>query len=125
MRQLLAEQVEAWNRGDLDSFVLAYAEDSAVRLDLGNDRGRSEVLARYKRRYADVKAMGRLTLDVEELRVGAGGATPSARRAGVAKWTLEREGSPPRSGPTLLFLERRDGRWWITEDASMEHEPAG
>jgi uncharacterized protein (TIGR02246 family) len=122
IRRLFAEQVEAWNRGDAEAFTSVYAEDALFVSSSGVTRGRAEVLARYRRRYPDGRAMGRLTLAIDELRISAGAEVVGARV--LATWTLEREGSPPRSGPTLVVLERRDGRFWITEDASMELEPA-
>jgi uncharacterized protein (TIGR02246 family) len=132
IRQLLADQVAAWNRGDIDAFVSAYAEGALFVSPSGTTRGRAEVLARYRKRYPDGKAMGRLAIEVEELRLTAGGevsmlgdAVPGdvhGARA-VARWTLVREEAPaPRSGPTLIVLERKGGRWWIVEDASMEFE---
>jgi hypothetical protein len=74
--------------------------------------------------------MGRLAIDVETVRLTAGGevsmlgdAVPGDVHGArvVARWTLERaDGGTPRSGPTFLSLERRGGRWWIAEDVSME-----
>ena len=90
VRKLLADQVVAWNRGDIEAFVLGYAEDALFVSTSGTTRGRADVLARYRRRYPDGKAMGRLTLDVEELRLAAG-SDPAGARV-LAKWTLEREG---------------------------------
>jgi uncharacterized protein (TIGR02246 family) len=132
IRQLLAEQVAAWNRGDIEAFTSAYAEQALFVSTSGTTRGRAEVLARYRKRYPDGKAMGKLTLDVEELRLTAGGevsmlgdAVPGDVHGArvLATWTLVRDDLPaPRSGPTLVVLERRQGRWWIAEDASMEAE---
>ena len=121
IRALLSDQVDAGNRGDIDRFVAGYADDALFVTSAGTTKGRSEVAARYKRNYSGAKAMGRLTLEIEELRLSDGAEVTGARV--LAKWKLEFEGAAPRTGPTLLVLERRDGRFQITEDASMELEP--
>ena len=136
VRALFAEQVAGWNRGDIEAFVSAYADDALFVSASRITRGRQEVVARYRQRYPDGNAMGRLTLEIEEIRLTAGGevsmlgdAVPGRVHGArvLARWTLVREGEQiSRSGPTLVNLERRAGRWWIVEDASMEeesHEP--
>ena len=131
IRTLLAEQAASWSRGDVEEFVSAYAEDALFVSPSGLTRGRDEVLGRYRRRYPDPAAMGRLSLDVIELRLTPGGVAPGpgCGAAGevhgarvVARWTLgypedaEREEA---TGLTLIVFERRGGEWWIVEDASM------
>lgn len=130
IRTLLAEQAAAWSRGDLEEFVSVYADDALFVSPSGLTRGRDEVLARYRRRYPDRAAMGRLTLDVLELRLTPGEeAEPGRGAAGevhgarvVARWTLSYPEDAEReeaSGLTLIVFERRGGRWRIVEDASM------
>ena len=124
----------AWNRGDLEAFVAAYADEALFVSPSGVTRGSGEVLARYRRRYPDGKAMGRLRLELSDVRLTAGGevsmlgdAVPGRVHGArvLARWTLTRDdGAPARSGPTLIVLERRDGTWRIVEDASMEDEGA-
>ena len=48
VRKLIETQVAAWNRGDLDAFTAAYADDAAFLSPTGLTRGRNEVLARYE-----------------------------------------------------------------------------
>ncbi len=134
LRTLLAEQTAAWNRGDLAAFTAVYADEALFVSPSGTREGRDEVLARYRRSYPDARAMGRLELEVERLRLTAGGevsmlgdAVPGEVHGArvLARWTLTREtpeGPVSRSGPTLIVFERRQGRWWIVEDASMEAE---
>ncbi|MGE0640582.1 MAG: SgcJ/EcaC family oxidoreductase [Thermoanaerobaculia bacterium] len=134
VRALLENQVAAWNRGDLEAFVAAYADEALFVSPSGVTRGSGEVLARYRRRYPDGKAMGRLRLELSDVRLTAGGevsmlgdAVPGRVHGArvLARWTLTRDdGAPARSGPTLIVLERRDGTWRIVEDASMEDEGA-
>jgi uncharacterized protein (TIGR02246 family) len=139
---LLAAQAAAWSRGDLDAFTAVYAADAAFVSPTGLTRGRDEVLARYRRRYPDRAAMGRLTLEVIEARpvacaqgaeAAAGGAPGAHSAAGgpgavgavsvVARWTLGFPDDPARetaTGLTLLVFHRRAaGGWEIVQDASM------
>ncbi len=131
IRTLLGEQAAAWSRGDLEAFVSVYADDALFVSPTGLTRGRDEVLARYRRRYPDRAAMGRLTLDIEELRLTAGGevsmlgdAVPGDIHGArvVARWTLAYPAGAEReeaTGLTLIVFERRGGQWRIVEDASM------
>jgi len=111
---LLAAQAAAWSRGDLEGFCSVYAEDTLFLSPSGLTRGRAEVLARYRQRYPDAAAMGRLTLEVLEVR-------PGADQAGVAaRWTLAYPDRPELSGLTLLVLARDERAGWrIVQDASL------
>jgi ketosteroid isomerase-like protein len=127
VRALLATQSAAWNRGDLEAFTAVYAEDAAFLSPTGLTRGRGQVLARYRKRYPDKKAMGTLSLDVVEGRLfestgtaGGGCQVPGASVA--ARWKLDDAGQPGKKiaeGLTLLVLRHRGTTWEIVEDASM------
>lgn len=131
VRTMIRTQVEAWNRGDVEAFTSGYAEDAAFLSPSGLTRGRAEVLARYRKRYPDRKAMGRLSLEPIEMRPAAGteftelgGARPS-RVHGVsvaARWEIsypEEPGKEPASGLTLIVFRRTLSGWEIVQDASM------
>ena len=128
VRKLIETQVAAWNRGDLEAFASAYAEDAAFLSPTGLTRGRNEVLERYQKRYPDGKAMGTLRLEPIEMRpaVGTeftlvGGAKPS-RVHGVsvaARWELSYPDKEPASGLTLIVFRRGREGWEIVQDASM------
>jgi uncharacterized protein (TIGR02246 family) len=111
---VIERQVQAWNRGDLEAFVSAYVEDAVFVSPTGLTRGRPAVLERYRKRYPDQAAMGRLSLDIVETRLaGADGASV------VARWSLAYPDKPTASGLTLLVLHARGGEWLIVQDASM------
>ena len=118
---LLRTQAEAWSRGDLEAFTSVYAEDAAFLVATGLTRGRREVLERYRKRYPDAAAMGKLTLEVIETRV----FPPGKDAAGVsvaARWRLEYPGQADRKtaeGLTLIVLRRTATSWEIVQDASM------
>jgi uncharacterized protein (TIGR02246 family) len=118
---VLRAQAEAWSRGDLEAFTSVYAEDAAFVSPSGLTRGRSEVLQRYRKRYPDKAAMGKLTLEVIEARafpVGQDAAGVSV----VARWRLEYPEQADRKtaeGLTLIVLRRVGRSWEIVQDASM------
>jgi uncharacterized protein (TIGR02246 family) len=124
---LLAVQSAAWNRGDLAAFTAVYAEDATFVAPSGVTHGREEVLARYRRRYPDRRAMGRLSLEILEARP-LGGQRHAAAAPGVAAlsivahWRLSYPAEPgrrPAEGSTLLVLRQTAGGWQIVQDASM------
>ena len=121
---LLRMQAEAWSRGDLEAFTSVYAEDAAFLTAGGLTRGRRDVLERYRKRYPDAAAMGKLTLEVIETRVFPAGV-PGKEAAGVsvaARWRLEYPGQADRKtaeGLTLIVLRRTAKSWEIVQDASM------
>jgi ketosteroid isomerase-like protein len=125
---LLLKQAEAWNKGDLDAFCAVYAEDAAFVSPTGLTRGRAQVLARYRQRYPNRKAMGTLSFEFLETRLAKGieysafGDALPSRVHGVsvvARWKLEYPDKAPATGLTLLVLHRRGDGWEIIEDASM------
>ncbi len=118
---VLRAQAEAWSRGDLEAFTAVYAEDAAFVSPSGLTRGRGEVLQRYRKRYPDRAAMGKLTLEVIEAR-----AFPTGQEAAgvsvVARWRLEYPEQADRrtaEGLTLIVLRRAGEAWEIVQDASM------
>jgi uncharacterized protein (TIGR02246 family) len=119
---ILRAQADAWSRGDLEAFTSVYAEDAAFLSPSGLTRGRHEVLERYRKRYPDKAAMGKLTLEVIEARTFPSGKAAEAVSV-AARWRLEYPGQAERKtaeGLTLLVLRRvGGGAWEIVQDASM------
>jgi uncharacterized protein (TIGR02246 family) len=110
---LLETQAAAWSRGDLDAFASVYAEDALFLSPSGTTRGRAELVERYRGRYPDAAAMGRLTLEVLEARAGSDTAGVAAR------WTLSYSDRPEATGLTLLVFRRTAEGWQIVQDASF------
>jgi uncharacterized protein (TIGR02246 family) len=103
IRALLAEQVEAWNRGDLAAFVEGYTDDASYIGSDGLTRGRTAIAERYARRTQ----MGQLELTIVELVVG--GELAHA----LVRWTVDGVG-----GHALLGFVRTDAGWRIRFDAT-------
>ena len=109
---VLARQEDAWNHGDIDAFMDGYrlSAETSFSSDQGTIRGWQTVLDRYRMRYPDRAAMGKLTFSELEVR------TLGDRAAVVTgKWRLERERDAP-AGVFSLVLERFHEGWRIVHD---------
>lgn len=114
VRAVLDTQVEAWNRGDLEAFMVTYWNSPHLVFQSGATRtqGWEATRERYRRRYqAEGKEMGRLRFDDLEIQV-VGHDAAFAR----GRWRLTmKDGSEP-NGLFTLFLRRVDGAWKIVHD---------
>ena len=116
VRQVLAKQVEAWNRGDLEGFMEGYQRSDSLRFASGGDVrvGWQTTLDAYRKNYPDRATMG--TLDFRDLDVRV--LSPTAATA-FGRWRLRREEGLPESGGlfTLLFEKpSADAPWRIVHD---------
>lgn len=113
VRELLIEQVAAWNRGDLDAFMDGYWRSPQLTFYSGGkeNRGWDAALENYRRRYrSEGREMGKLgfvELDVREL----GGDAAMAR----GRWRLQ-AGDNEAGGLFTLILERFADGWKIIHD---------
>ena len=110
---LLNKQDEAWNRGDLDSFLEPYDDTGKlVFLSTALIRSRAELKAKYEKRYAtgasDYGKLSFTELQVEEL-------APGLARA-WGKWTVQAKETS--TGWFTLLLQKLNGRWRIIHDHS-------
>jgi ketosteroid isomerase-like protein len=112
IRQLLQMQTDAWNRGDLDSFMAGYwkSDETAFVGANGITRGWQAVLDRYKKNYPDRKAMGQLTFSGLEVHVACRDAAFA-----IGQFELKRENDKPAGIFTLDFRKFPDG-WRIIVD---------
>jgi uncharacterized protein (TIGR02246 family) len=109
---VLTTQADAWNRGDIPTFVTTYTED-CIFVGKPILQGRAQLLARYQKKYPTPDAMGKLKfsnlvvhiLDKEVAMV-------------TADWHLDRnaEGGGPVGGYFSLVLRRQNGQWKIALD---------
>jgi ketosteroid isomerase-like protein len=112
IRSVLDMQSAAWNRGDIAAFMEGYwkSEETEFVGASGVTRGWQAVLDRYRKNYADGKAMGRLTFSNLELHI----VCPDAAFA-IGNFQLEREKDRPRGVFTLNFRKFKEG-WRIVAD---------
>jgi ketosteroid isomerase-like protein len=99
IRALLAQQVDAWNRGDLEGFMAGYWKSSELSFVSGTNetRGWEPTLERYRKKYQGAgKEMGKL--DFFDLRVEMLGPESAFVRG---HWHLQMKTTPPgaRSAP--------------------------
>ena len=116
IRHVLDEQVEAWNRGDVDSFVTGYADSSAT-LFVGKEmaRGYAAIADRYKQNYPTRQKMGKLSftdLEVHQL--------DQDYAAVVGRYHLERTttGGGNADGIFSLIFDKTSQGWKIVLDHS-------
>ena len=109
---MLHTQVEAWNRGDVTAFMAPYWQSEQLTFASGGEvtRGYEATLERYRKRYPDQEAMGKLTFG--ELELHALGPQ-SARVLGT--WRLERKAEPIEGRFTLIWQKFPEG-WRIIHD---------
>ena len=118
IKQVLADQAAAWNRGDLDAFMEGYVKTPELRFASGSTvtKGWQETLARYKKRYADRAAMGTLTFSDLDVTVLA----PDAALV-FGRWHLKNDQGEPNGLFTLLFRQT-DAGWRIVADHTSAAE---
>jgi ketosteroid isomerase-like protein len=112
VEQVIRIQEDAWNRGDVDSFVAHYWNSDDVTFSSGGQitRGWTATRDRYRERYPTKEAMGRTTFSNLEI-------TPLGDSAAMVlgNWKLERE-ADPIGGNFTLVMRKIDGRWVIIHD---------
>ena len=109
---VLKAQQAAWNRGDVDAFLLGYWQSPELTFSGTNgvSRGWDGVLARYKKNYPNREAMGELNFSDLEFRF----LGPDASLV-LGKWHLKRE-MGDIGGVFSLVWQRFPEGWKIIHD---------
>ena len=112
IRQVMNEQVEAWNRGDIDGFMQGYWNSPQMTFVSGDNvtKGWQPTLERYKKSYDSRAKMGVLSFTDVEITV-----TSKESAVVLGRFTLEREMDKPTGLFTLNFRKFKDG-WKIILD---------
>lgn len=115
---LLEAQDTAWNRGDIEGFMVGYLPTADLRFASGGNitRGWEETLARYKARYGTGAEMGTLTTSDHEIEILSADAAIAH-----GKWQLDWQGKQPW-GLYTLVLRKVDGAWLIVSDTTTAAE---
>jgi beta-aspartyl-peptidase (threonine type) len=117
---VLEAQQTAWNRGDVDAFLVGYWRSPELTFSgsSGVARGWDGVLARYKKNYPDRGAMGQLDFSELEFRfLGSEAALV------LGRWHLKREKDDVGGVFTLVWQRFPDG-WKIIHDHTSAAVPA-
>jgi uncharacterized protein (TIGR02246 family) len=112
INEVLSAQQSAWNRGDVDAFLIGYWRSPDLTFSGGNgvSRGWDGVLARYKKSYPNHAAMGQLEFSDLEFRF----LGPDAALV-LGQWHLKRESGDIGGVFTLVWQKFPDG-WKIIHD---------
>lgn len=114
VRKVLADQVQAWNNGDVEAFMRGY-EDSPETTFVSDRviKGYAPVLERYKTRYPTPGKMGKLRFsDLEVRLLGPDHASV------IGRFHLDRaaESGGPASGIFTLLFRKSESGWKIILD---------
>jgi ketosteroid isomerase-like protein len=116
---VIEAQRDAWNRADLDSFMKGYWQSAELTFagSSGVTRGWQPVLQRYRDRYKDAQAMGRLDFtDLEVHPLGIDAAFV------LGRWHLKRT-TDELGGVFTLVFQRFPQGWKIVHDHTSLDEP--
>jgi ketosteroid isomerase-like protein len=114
IRQLMANQSAAWNRGDLESFMVGYWNNDSLMFigKSGVTYGWNNTLKNYKKGYPDTASMGKLAFTLIKLE-----RLSREYYHVTGKWYLQRSIGDINGHFTLVFRKIR-GSWVIIADHS-------
>ena len=115
IRGVLAAQEKAWNRADVVTFMEGYEKSSELSFSgtSGVTRGWQNVLERYRKRYPDEQAMGKLNFTEIEVRlVGA----EAALVLGRFHLTRSEKAGGDAAGHFSLVFRKTTAGWRIIHD---------
>ena len=114
IRNILATQTAAWNRGEIDNFMKGYWENDSLMFigKSGVTYGWTNTLNNYKKGYPDTAAMGKLVFTLIQVKKLSGKYYHV-----TGKWLLKRSIGDVGGHYTLLF-KKINGRWVIVSDHS-------
>jgi len=114
VRNVLSKQSAAWNRGDIDAFMVGYWENDSLMFigKSGITYGYKNTLSNYKRNYPDTMVMGKLTFTLIHVKQ----LSPEYFHV-TGKYYLTRT-IGDASGHFTLVFRKINGRWVIISDHS-------
>lgn len=114
IRASMAEQLRAWNAGDINGFMNTYWHDDSLMFigKNGITYGWQNTLNNYKKGYPDTAAMGKLNFDIIQVK-----RLSTVYFSVVGKWHLTRSIGDIGGHFTLLF-RRVKNKWVIISDHS-------
>jgi ketosteroid isomerase-like protein len=115
VRHILAEQSDAWNRGDIHGFMKGYWQHDSLMFigKSGVTYGWNNTLGNYKKNYPDASSMGKLTFTILKVK-----SLSDQYQEVVGKWHLKREEKGDLEGHFTLLFQKIKGNWVIVMDHS-------
>ena len=114
VRNVLAKQNAAWNRGDVEAFMVGYWENDSLMFigKSGVTYGYKNTLANYKKNYPDTTVMGKLTFTLIQVKQ----LSPEYFHV-TGKYYLTRT-IGDASGHFTLMFRKINGKWVVISDHS-------
>ncbi len=114
IRSMLKKQEAAWNKGNLDHFMIGYWNNDSLLFigSKGPKYGYAVTLENYKKNYPDTAHMGKFTSTILSLK-----KLSNEYYFVVGKWFLQRTVGDA-SGHYTLLLKKIKGNWVIIADHS-------
>jgi uncharacterized protein (TIGR02246 family) len=114
VRNVLDRQNKAWNRGDVDAFMVGYWDNDSLMFigKSGVTYGYKNTLANYKKNYPDTATMGKLTFTLIQVKQ----LSPEYFHV-TGKYYLTRT-IGDASGHFTLMFRKISGKWVIISDHS-------
>ena len=114
IRNLLEQQRQAWNNGELEKFMVTYWQSDSMMFigKNGITYGWQNTLNNYKKGYPDTATMGKLKFDILEVK-----RLSVMYFFVVGKWHLTRSVGDAGGHFTLLFKKVKN-KWVIVADHS-------
>lgn len=120
IRAVLDAQVAAWNKGDLDTFMLGYWKDDKLTFISGGTivKGYKALQERYQKSYqAEGKEMGKLAFSELEFE-------PLGPAAAMVRGKFEvKMSKDTATGRFTLIFRKPDGKWVVTHDHTSGDPP--
>jgi len=112
IRQLMADQAAAWNKGNIDEFMKGYWNNDSLMFigHSGITYGYQQTLDHYKKDYSNADQMGQLFFTLLKVKP----LSPDYYFV-IGKWLLKRKTGDIGGIYTLLF-RKIDGQWQIVCD---------
>ncbi|MCU0355027.1 MAG: nuclear transport factor 2 family protein [Cytophagales bacterium] len=113
IRRVMAEQVQAWDKGDMQAFMEGYWRSDSLRFigSKGIVYGWQPTLERYQKNYPDAVSRGTLRFDI--LRVELIGKDAAFV---IGRFHLTRPQAGDASGHFTLLWRKISGKWRIVVD---------
>ncbi|MDE3143178.1 MAG: nuclear transport factor 2 family protein [Bacteroidota bacterium] len=114
IRKILEDQNAAWNKGNLDSFMIGYWQNDSLMFigKSGPTYGYNKTLENYKKGYPDTAHMGKFTSTIISIK-----KLSNDYYFVLGKWFLKRTVGDAGGHYTLLF-RKINGQWKIIVDHS-------
>jgi hypothetical protein len=111
---ILMRQMDDWNRGDLNAFMVGYWNDPKLKFigKQGITYGFQQTLDRYKKNYATPEKMGKLQFEILETEKMSGKVILM-----IGKYTVSRK-EDSITGHFSLIWKKIDKEWIIVTDHS-------